>query len=107
MAGPEVTDAIFERLPEGASPRWRLRVHVFGRGFAEDAVPLEAEVGGKRLEGIHSADPEQGFTGYLREEPQQNARLTVGFSGAPLADTDVRFHGQPIPPIEIDTFPNA
>lgn len=108
MAGPTANRAIFERLPDDDRPaRWRLRVHVFGSGFEQNALDLVAQVGDLTVENIFSADPAQGFTGYLREQPQQNARLRLGFIGTPLVDTDVRFQGQTIPPIEVDDGPNA
>lgn len=107
MAGPSVTKAIFERMPDGVSARWRLRVHVFGTGFEEGALALAAKVGDLTVEGIHVGDPTQGFTGYLREQPSQNARLKVGYVGTTLVDTDVKFQGQPIPPIQVPSEPNA
>ncbi|MQA95350.1 MAG: hypothetical protein GEV11_12130 [Streptosporangiales bacterium] len=107
MAGPSVTRAIFERLPDDDPTRWKLRVHVFGSGFETRGLSLAAKVGDLEVEGIFSADPAEGFTGYLRDQPAQNSRLRVGYVGTALVDTDVRFLGQPIPPIQVDSGPNA
>lgn len=72
---------------------WVVRISLSGDGFASRALPLTAEVGDERVEGLITVDG--GAVGFLRSVPPAGARLRIGYRSDKLQDTDITF-GPPI-----------
>jgi hypothetical protein len=88
----EVSEAVFETLEEPLG-EMVMQVSIGGSGFAERAVPPVARVGDVPLQRIMVSPGGGGIVGFLDTEPDDGARLTVGYLGEDLVETDFAYHG--------------
>ncbi|MFI0446841.1 hypothetical protein [Actinomadura sp. 6N118] len=105
MSTFQVSKVLFERVDHELLDHWDVRVYAFGEGFEERALNVRATVGNQEVEGITTSSDGSGFTGYLRNEPPNGAKLRVGYEA--LEDTGLAFEGPPIPPIPPVREPNV
>src|SRR5262245_21378708 len=75
-------------------PDWPFSVHVIGTGFSHRAIPLVATVGETRVEQIAINPDQNGFSGWMREEPADGALLRIGWLDGPMFETDTQYQRQ-------------
>jgi hypothetical protein len=87
-----VSEAVFEPLEEPLGDMV-MQVSIAGSGFAERAIPPVARVGDVPLQRIMVSPQGDGIVGFLDTEPDDGARLVVGYLGEEMVETGITYHG--------------
>lgn len=87
----EVLSGTFRRYGEEELPGYLLQLSADGEGFEHRAVPLGARVGDVPVEQIFIYPDGSGFTGVLATEPDEGARLFVGYVDEGETETPVTY----------------
>jgi hypothetical protein len=92
MAGFDLTE--MEILPFDVENEegWTFQIHVVGNNLVESSRPLVARLGDQEIEAVTIYSEGAGFSGLLREAPQEGQRLFVNYSGYEEQQTELVFH---------------
>lgn len=92
MAGFDLTE--MEVLPFDVENEegFTFQIHVVGKDLVLSSRPLFARLGDQQIEAVTIYDGGTGFSGLLREAPQEGQKLFVNYSGFEEQQTDLVFH---------------
>jgi len=92
MPGFDLTKMTVLPFTEPNDDGWTFQVHVRATGLIDGPRPLYARLSEQELEGVTVYSDGNGFSGFLREAPQDGQRLFVHYAGAEEQETELVFH---------------
>jgi len=92
----EIESATLEPIDGPLPTDWVLRVVIRGTDLDERALPMAAEIGGQRVQGLMPGAEEGVVLGFLTAAPAAGSELRIGHADQPLIGTGITFEaGQP------------
>ena len=92
MAGFDLTQMEILPFEVENEEGWTFQIHVVGNDLVAGSRPLFARLGEQEIEAITIYAEGTGFSGLLREAPQDGQRLFVNYSGYEEMQTELVFH---------------